>query len=174
VARAEPAICDQILDVRREMQEALEIEYRRTILTRTSTELFGVQAELSAEALESHGGLDGVEVLSLNILDESYFEELVVGYFAYDDGDRVNFGEFGGTPSPFASDKLIAAVDLADHQGLNDAACPNRLGQFSKAFGLKYAPRLKGIGIDFGDRKHLGAAVIGRAGRIGDSCRTWG
>src|SRR5262249_30790968 len=94
------------------------------------------------------GSLDGVQILSLNVLDQRDFEEPIVGDLLDDDWYGFKAGKLSSSPAPFAGDKLVAATARPDDDWLDDSIGANGVGEFLHALGLEHPARLDGIGID--------------------------
>jgi len=50
------------------------------------SDLIGVEEEFAAQPVKGNGGLDGVQILALDVLDEGDFEQTVVGDFTITTG----------------------------------------------------------------------------------------
>jgi hypothetical protein len=100
------------------------------------------------EALESVGLLDGVEIFALKIFDQRHFERKIFGYVAQNDWNAVHVGALRGAPATFAGDELVAAVNFADDERLDDAARLDRAGEFVKSLFAEAGARLIWAWID--------------------------
>ncbi len=78
-------------------------------------------AELVDELSVRQRGLDRVEILSLEVLDERELELLVVGELSDDRGDPVQAGRDGRPESALTGDQLIAVEHLRHEDRLHDA-----------------------------------------------------
>ena len=74
------------------------------------------------EFTEGEGNLNGVEVLALNILDESHLGELGVVSVAYIGWHAVELCDFCSTVASLSRNYLVLAiVELSQSERLNDA-----------------------------------------------------
>src|SRR5437667_2052775 len=105
--------------------------------------------------------LDGVEIGTLQILDESEFEP--VPYLVAN--DRRNCGHTGEScreDPPVAGHELIAGAVLRYHYWLQNAVARNRSGELREAFWVEGAPRLMTI------RPHLLQRDLARRRTVDD------
>src|ERR1700676_2025707 len=100
------------------------------------------------QALVGSRLFDRVEVLALNILDQSYFERSLIGDFADDCGHTAQACSLRCAPSPFAGEELIARSDSSQHQRLNDSAPLDRLSELRQGLFGKMSARLIGTWFD--------------------------
>jgi hypothetical protein len=57
------------------------------------------------------------------------------------------------TPTPFTGNELKAVGLSTDEEGLDNAVCPNGIGEFLEAVGLKDGSRLERVRVDLSDWK---------------------
>jgi hypothetical protein len=98
--------------------------------------------------VESVGGLDWVQVFSLDVLDQGYFQQMVIRYLSQHDG---YFGEtcfLGCTEAALTSYELVSVADFADYEGLDDSVGADGLGEFGQAVGLEDPAGLEGVSVD--------------------------
>ena len=110
---------------------------------------------------------DGVEVLSLEVLDEGRGHGFGFVEWADECGDFVQSGALGGPPAPFAGDDLIVTGSGgmgASEDGLQDAARANGFGQFFQSRRLHGSAGLVWTWLEEIDRDGGDVGV----GRLGD------
>ena len=146
------AVGDRLLDVLRQLEQTHQVDHRGAVFAGAQSDGFGVQVEFGRHAGESAGRFHGVEVFPLDVLDEGDFQQAVVGDFADHHRNHGDFGKFGRAQPSFAGHQLVVAVDVADHQGLDNPVGPDGLSQFLQPNVLEDAPGLKGIGPDLVNR----------------------
>ena len=89
------------------------------------------------------GGLDRVQIFTLNVLDQRQLQHLRIGDILNDHRNFREPGELGGAPSALAGDDLVAVSDVPDDQRLNDAVGTNRGGQLLQAIWPEDRSRLQ-------------------------------
>ncbi len=99
-----PALGNQLLDVAGEPQQSDQVDDGGAILPGALANFFCAELKFPHHAVERLGGLDRVEVLSLDVLDEGDLEEVIVGYLLDHDGDLLHARELGRSPPAFAGD----------------------------------------------------------------------
>jgi len=104
VSRGETALGDELLKVRGKLEEAEGIGDGGAIFAGSVADFFGTEREFGAKAAEGVGGLDGIQVLTLDVLDEGDFEKPVVWNFSDDYGDLFEAGKLSGPPAALAGD----------------------------------------------------------------------
>ncbi len=173
VADADLSAGEEVLHVFLEVEEAHGIGDGGAGLADAFGDVLLLHLELLGEADVAGGFLDGVEVLALEVLDEGHLEDLAVGGFAGDDGDRVD-AEFGaGPPAAFTGDEFEFVADGADDEGLDDAMLADRVEQFVELFLRDAGAGLEGAGDNLveGDVLDLlsvaGGVAVGGAFRCG-------
>ena len=103
--------------------------------------------------LVSQSYLYGVEVLTLYVLDERHFHDVLV----LDGSDVSRYGAESGylrsPPASFAGDDLITFVGyLTQRYGLYDANLANACRQFFQRYGVKLASWLVGVSLNLRER----------------------
>ena len=91
------------------------------------------ELELGHQAVVALGLVHCVEVLALQVLYQSDRSGLGVGHLVDESGDLVKTGRTGRSPAALSGDDLVAVGGSwarAYQQRLQDAAEPDRLGQF--------------------------------------------
>ena len=142
VSRGKAALGDELLKIGGELQQADGIDDGRAIFTGAVADIFRGEIELGGHALEGDGRFDGVQILSLNVLDKRDFEEMIVGDVLHDNRNCREACEFRRAPAAFAGYKLVAVACFADNQGLNNAVGADGLRQFRQFFLLEQPARL--------------------------------
>ena len=85
----QPAFCDRRLRRRRQVEQSKRVRHRRARATDPGREIVLGEAELLDELSVCVCGLDRVEVVSLEVLDEREFQLFAVGELADDRRDAV-------------------------------------------------------------------------------------
>ena len=67
------------------------------------------EMHLSNQPVEGLGGLDGIQVFALDILDQRDLEETFVGVVLNDNGDVGQAGDFGRPQTPLTGDEFVVA-----------------------------------------------------------------
>ena len=108
--------------------------------------------EIIKKLLVGCGLLEGIELLTVQILDQSIPEELVVLGLLDDGPDLGQPGPLAGPPSTLAHDELIPAWSgRTDHHWLQQADLPDRLRELVESLFVEGPPWLPGIRRDRGD-----------------------
>src|SRR5262245_54420997 len=103
--------------------------------------------------------LDGVEVGTLNILDQGGLEHLAIGEIAHDHRHIVQARALSCTPAPLACNNLKGAVTLgawANKNGLENAFFADRVGELRQRLLVKMPARLQRTGSEKADRQCAG------------------
>ena len=88
------------------------------------------QFELRQQALEGDGLLDGVEIFTLDVLDECDGDGRLVGDILDQAGHHFETGQLGGAPAAFTSNDFETVfTDGANHDGLDHPLCTDGVGQ---------------------------------------------
>jgi len=121
MAGRESAVGDQLLEVGGKLQQAGEIDNGRAIFTGSAADLVGTQLQFGPHSGKSRSGLNRIQILPLNVLDEGDFEQPVVWDVAYDNRNLIELGKLRGPPPALPGDELVAIAQLPDHQRLDYA-----------------------------------------------------
>jgi len=121
MAHREPVLGYQDLNVLRQTQKAQEIGYRRPIFASALTELLMAQVVLPREAIQGLRDFDGIQVFTLNVLDQGDLEEAFAGEFLHNGRHFSQFRQTGRTPPAFTGNQLVSVGGTLQDQGLNDA-----------------------------------------------------
>jgi hypothetical protein len=105
------------------------------------------------------GGLDGVEILSLEVLDEGELESLTVVEPADDRGDALETGRRGRSDAPLTGDQLIAVEGLRDEDRLEDAVLADARRQRGHLGVTEATTRLIRVRADARERDVDGSAA---------------
>jgi hypothetical protein len=92
------------LDVSGESQQPDDVGDGSPVLAGPAGDLLVAEVELPGEAVECVRYLDGVEVLSLNVLNEGDLHQAVIGIFLDYGWDMGEAGHLGGPPAALAGD----------------------------------------------------------------------
>ena len=109
------------LDGRVEVEQAQRVGDRRARPPDPVGDCSWREPELVDELAVGEGGLDRVEVLALEVLDERELELLAVGELADDRRDPVQAGRDRGPEATLAGDELVAVEGLGHEDRLDDA-----------------------------------------------------
>jgi hypothetical protein len=123
VSGREASILKEILDRFLELEEADGVCNRRAVLARAIGNLILCEAEFIGQALERSRLLNGIQVFSLEVLDQSHLEGQFFGNDSQHGGDTGKAGPLRSAPAPLASYQLETGRDSSHDEGLNDAAC---------------------------------------------------
>ncbi len=131
-------------------------------------------AKLASESNIARGFFNGVEVSSLEVLNEGEFEDFAVIGWALDDGYFLEFKLLGGSPAAFSSDELKLSIDRAYDERLDHAMVADRFHEFVELAFEEVKTWLQGGGTDLldGNFADSGASICGCGGaRIGEIFR---
>ena len=96
-----------------------------------------------------NGNFDGIEMLSLEVLNEGELQHLLVGRDMDDVGRDLLEPSFPGSAhSAFSRDELVPPCETPHSDGLNEPLLPNRLRQLIECFSIEIRPGLVGISLD--------------------------
>jgi len=84
-----------------------------------------LKRKIAAEPIKGVRGLDRVQVLALDVLNERQFEHLRLCHFLNHDRHFGQSGYLGCAPTAFARHHLVLPVMSAHDQWLDDAICPD-------------------------------------------------
>ena len=112
------------------------------------------------ELAHSFRGFYRVQVFAVQVLDEGYLADLLIGEFADDGGHFFETRDGRGAEPSFTRHDEISAVLLFDEQqGLQHAVCGDGRRHLFEAFVRKRFSRLIGVAVDLGDgdlhRRHV-------------------
>jgi hypothetical protein len=110
----------------------------------TRHELLGHTGALQ-ETLVSGGLFHGIEVFTLEVLDEGQLEGLVTGDLPNDDRDGFEPETGGGSKASFSRDQDVVIAMLADDQRLNHAVLSDALTELFKGLVVEVLAGLLGV-----------------------------
>jgi hypothetical protein len=129
------------------------------------------------QAVECARLLDGIQILPLNVFNESELERLLIAYLSQDNRHAQKLRALRGAPSPLARDELVSCAELSHDQRLDDSARANGLRQFLDSGFCKSCTRLVWAGIKKVDvdlqRSSGGAWRWGDCRRGSRGCSWW-
>ena len=108
MALGEPAIGDRGLDAGREVEQSERVGHRRSGSTDARRDLVLAEPEVVDQLAIGVGGLERVEVVALEVLDERQLELVAIGELADDRRDPLEAGRLGGAKTALAGDELVA------------------------------------------------------------------
>ena len=162
MARGEPALLHQLPHGRGEGQQAQCVGHGAAGLAYAPGGLLLGEAVAVHQRLEAGGFLHGVQVLPLEVLHHGQLSGLAVIGLHHQDGD---FGETCQTRRPPAAlacdDLIVAALQTADREGLQDAVLPDGLRQLLQRVGIKCLAGLGRTVLHLGDGHRQDAAALG-------------
>ena len=115
------------------------------------------QVEVLDQLLVGGGFLEGVQFLTLDVLDDRLLEDRGVVGVADDRGDGLESDPPGRAPPPLARDELEPVALLPDEHGLEDPHFADRLGQRGERLLVEVLAGLLRVGPDRGGRDLLQA-----------------
>ena len=99
MAGRETLLGNQLLDIGGKLQQTDQVENRRTIFARTLSHLLRCKSQLSPETVQGLSGLNGVQILPLDILDEGDLKHTIVRNILDDNGYVGYASQLCGAPS---------------------------------------------------------------------------
>ena len=87
-----------------EFQQANGVCDRGAVLSRAFGDFLLCEVEFFCEALECAGLFDRIQILALEIFDESHLECHFFGHVAHYDGNALDCSALGSAPAAFACD----------------------------------------------------------------------
>ena len=109
------------------------------------------QAEFLHQPLIGPGLLHGIQVLSLQVLNQGKLHDLLIIIFPDYDRHFLQSGLHAGPPSALARDDLIISFPFLDHDRLDQSVLADRICQFLQGILVKGLSGLAAIGLDLGD-----------------------
>ena len=85
--------------------------------------------KLLYQTLVSVSLFNGVQILSLDIFDQSDFNLLLLRILTYDNGNLLQTCDTGSAPAAFTGDDLIILTLLYNHNGFDDTELPDGVRQ---------------------------------------------
>ena len=124
-------------------------------------DLLGAEAEFVDQPPEASGGLDRVEVLPLQVLDERDLELGLIVQLADDGRDALEAGGRGRAQASLAGDEPVAVDRLGDEDRLQDAVLADALGEGGQLRLVEASPGLVRVRADAVDRDVGGSGLAG-------------
>src|SRR5579862_2183243 len=118
---------NQLLNVRRQLQQADQVGYCGPILPSPAANLVVTQLQLPAQAVECLRCFNRVQILALDVFDECNFEQPFIGYLLNHHWNSTDSGNSGSAPPAFAGHQLIPLAVAAYNQWLDNAISTDRL-----------------------------------------------
>ena len=138
---------------RRQLQQPHVIRNRFARNAHALPDLFLGQSEIAAEFGKCRRLLDAIQVLPLQVFDDSHFRGLLVGNAAHNRRNRRLPRQFRSPAAPFAENQNEASVYAGTHHhGLDHSSRANRIRQFFKRFSTEVGAGLVRILVDQFDR----------------------
>ena len=100
----------------------------------------------------------------MEVLDHRQFADLAIVEDHHPGGYLAELRLDAGLQPSFARDELVAIIDGADDDGLQDTVLADRLGERGDLLGIEDTPRLERIRVDPGDQKPLEVGRLERSG----------
>ena len=166
VADGQPGVAHKGLELGREPEQAQGVGDDHSALADPVGGVLLGQLKLLNQLGKALGFLDWIEVFALEILDQREFEGGAVVGFADDHGDLGQADELGGAPAAFPGDEFVAVFRGSDDEGLDDAAFPDRIGQFAQRLFGEILTGLEGTWANGAQRhvEHAGGRAFVRIG----------
>src|SRR5258708_13358350 len=114
MSHREPAFSQQQLNIAREAQEADDVGNGCSILASAVGDFLMAEMHFTSQPLKSLSGLHWIEVLTLDVFDESDFEHALVGIVLNDGWNIGQSRELGRPESPFPRNQLTR-IAFASH-----------------------------------------------------------
>ena len=153
MAHADFGVAQANLHVGGQLEQAQVVGHGRAVFAHPVAQLFLAQVALAQQALVAEGDFDGIQVLSLNVLNQGHFQHLLVVGLADVGRNGFQTRQPGGLQAPLPADELVGVgAELAQGHGLDDALNLNALGQFVQGLLVEMGAGLVGVGLDVLDR----------------------
>ena len=148
MALGQSPVGDRGLDTRSEIEQAQCVRDRRARAPHTGREPILGEPEFVDELAIGIGGFDRVEILALEVLDQSEFELMAIGKLANQSGDAIKTGRLGRPEAPLTSDELVAVDRLSHEDRLKDAVLGDARRERGKTVGIEPLTWLVRVGLD--------------------------
>ena len=158
----------------RQVQQAEGIGDVRAGTAYLARQLLVRRPEIIEQLLVRGGLFQRIELLAVQVLDQSVAQQVGVGGLTDDGRDHGQAGSLAGPPAPLTHDQLIVARHHhADHDRLKKAYFPDGGCKLVQRLLVKGTPRLTRIGgdgaggqlLEVGPRDRLGAGLIAHSRR---------
>ncbi len=111
---------DELLNVRGKPQEPEEVRNCGSVFSRATSDLFVAEAQVFDEAVKRVGGFNRSEVLTLNVLNQRDFEQLLICKILNDNRYFREASQLRCPPAPLASHKLVPILVPPHDERLDD------------------------------------------------------
>ena len=148
MALAEPTVGDRGLDPGRQLEQSEGVGHGRAGSTDPRRDLVLAQPEVVDQLAIGVGGLERIEILALEVLDEGELELIAIGELPHDGRDPLETGRLGGAKAALAGDELVAIDRFGDEDRLEDAVLRDARGQRRQSLGIEALPGLMRVGLD--------------------------
>lgn len=157
---------EEIENLRRKPKEADHVTDGRAAPSDAQCNLLLRLTEALVEGPEGLRLLDGIQVRSLEVLDEGKLQELLVaGNLSDDDGDLGQAGALSSPPAPFAGhDRVRSPAIGPDDEGLDHPLGSDRGRELVKPLVEKLASGLESVRPQAGDLDALDALLGAQEG----------
>jgi hypothetical protein len=152
VAFGDVAAGERLLDGRLEVEQSKRVGYGGPGPADPSGYVVLRQAELIGQLPVGASLLHGVEVGTLDILDDRDGQLVALGHLANDCRDAFQTGHLSGSDASLTGHELVAIQNLGDQNGLENAMDGNAGREGLKGFLLDTLARLVWIAPNSGDR----------------------
>ncbi len=149
----------------RQIQQAHRIGHGGAVFPHALGDVLLPHAEVLGQTGVGLGLFDGIETLTLEVLDERHLQHVLVGRLADDDGQQLEAELAGGSEAAFPGDEFQLVIHPADDQRLDDAVLADGLHELAELVGLELLARLQRTGNDLVRRHALHDVTRGRLGQ---------
>lgn len=132
------------LNVRVEVEQPHGVSDGGAGFTDAGGDFFLLEGEFLGEADVAGGFFDGVEIFTLEVLDESHFEDVAIRGSALDDGDGGQAEFFRSSPAAFTCDEFVFSIDQTCDEWLDDAVLADGVDEVIEGCVDELVPRLQG------------------------------
>ena len=153
LSHGEDTVRDKCLYLLGEPQEADAVRNRRAAACHAACQFLLREAELRQQLFIGTRLLDGVQVLALDVLNESHLRHLCIRCRTHDHGNGRAPRKTRRTEATLTRNELILSVaDSAHGERLEDAVARDGLAQLLQCCLIKLAARLKAVRRNHFDR----------------------
>ena len=141
-------LCQAQLDLGREPEETKIITDRRARLTYSLGKIFLLHIGVLEQTMVGKGYLNGVEILTLDILDECHFHNLLIVCRLDVGGDSRQTCPFASSPTPLPGYNQIGTIlELLKRNRLHQPDGLNRESKLRQTLFVEGSPRLIRVGL---------------------------
>src|SRR5215469_2116073 len=120
MADGQTSLRDVTLNLAVEIEQADRVRNDRTTFPDVLRNIFLAKVKLFSQAPIGICLLNRIQILALEVFDQSQFEDVTIGGLADDHGSFLQSQLAGGSPSAFAGDDFAFTVNFSDDKRLND------------------------------------------------------